>query len=132
MSLKSNAFFDESLIKLSTEVNWSCATADRLDISHYYAKIFIDKSLYMSVIILIYILLLIVFLVVSSLILRHTVKFGYLSPRFKTVAIIFGILALFVIILSIYLMSQIGRPSSGEYEYYNNNAESVSTGDLNF
>jgi hypothetical protein len=85
----------------------------------------------MTIVILIYILLLIVFLAISSLVLRHAVKFGYLSPGFKIVIIIFGVMALCVIIFSIYLISQVDKTHDG-YEYYNPPAESTSAGDLNF
>ena len=89
----------------------------------------------MTIIILFYVLLLIVFLVVSSLVLRHAVKFGYLSPRFKIIVISFGILAFCVIIFSVYLMLQIGESDSGGYDYidtYTESTTSTSTGDLNF
>jgi hypothetical protein len=85
----------------------------------------------MTIVILIYILLLIVFLAISSLVLRHAVKFGYLSPSFKIVIIIFGVMALCVIIFSIYLMFQVNKPYSG-YEYYDTGTESTSNDGLNF
>ncbi len=94
-----------------------------------YSSIITHK---MTLIILIYVLLLIVFLVVSSLVLRHAVKFGYLSPGFKTIVVEFGILAFCVIIFSVYLMLQIGEPSGGGYDYIDTYTESTSTGDLNF
>lgn len=73
----------------------------------------------MFIVIAIYAVLLIVFLVVSGLIFRHTVKFGYLSPRFKTIASVFGIFALIIIILSIYLVVGLLRapPSTPSYSY---------------
>ena len=86
----------------------------------------------MTFIIFIYILLLIVFLIISSLVLRHSVKFGYLSPKFKIVVGVFGVLALAVIIFSIYLMFQVGGTGNGGYEYYDTGGGSTSTGDLNF
>ena len=86
----------------------------------------------MTTIILIYILLLIIFLIVSSLVLRHAVKFGYLSPGFKTIIIVFGVLAFCVIVFSIYLMLQVGKPTGGGYDYSNTYTEPASTGDLNF
>jgi len=55
----------------------------------------------MAIVLTIYIVLLVIFLVMCALIFRHTVKFGYLSPRFKTVVTIFGILALGIIIFSL-------------------------------
>ncbi len=88
----------------------------------------------MTFAILIYILFLIAFLIMSSLVFRHAVKFGYLSPRFKIVVITFGTIALAVIIFSIYLMFQVGDSGNGGYEYYDTYNESTptSTGDLNF
>lgn len=50
----------------------------------------------------IYIILLLIFLVISGLILRYTIKFSYLSPRFKKVIWIFGILSFFIILFSAY------------------------------
>ena len=84
----------------------------------------------MYIVIAIYAVLLIVFLVISGLIFRHTVKFGYLSPRFKKVVSVFGILALIITIFSIYLIISLFRsPSSApSYSY-----PSVSTpSDINF
>ena len=71
----------------------------------------------MYIVIGIYAVLLIVFLVVSGLIFRHTVKFGYLSPRFKTIASVFGVLALIIIIFSIYLVIKLFRAPPSAYPY---------------
>ena len=60
----------------------------------------------------------------SGLILRHALRFGYLSPRFKIVVMVFGVLSLIIIIFSLYLMGGAGGgeiPSSGG-----------SSGDFNF
>ena len=67
----------------------------------------------MGIVVGVYAVLLIIFLVASALIVRHTVKYGYLSPKFKTIVIIFGLLALGVIIFSLYLTVNIfsGGPS---------------------
>ena len=82
----------------------------------------------MTIAILIYIVLLFIFLIVSSLIFRHAVKFGYLAPSFKILVVIFGIIALAVIVFSVFLLFQIGSPNEVPYmDSYNN-----SPGGLNF
>ena len=87
----------------------------------------------MAIVIIIYILLLVAFLIVSSLIFRHSVRFGYLSPRFKTVVWIFSALALTIIAISIYLLALLGRtPSFGGDAGSNNVRNERSSGDLNF
>ncbi|MBU0706167.1 hypothetical protein KJ657_01080 [Patescibacteria group bacterium] len=87
----------------------------------------------MGLAIVIYILLLVVFLIISSLILRHTIKFSYLSPRFKYIVGAFGMIAFVVILFSIYLLFRMG--SGGNTNYYDSgptvpSASGVS--DLNF
>jgi len=85
----------------------------------------------MTIAIAVYILLLIVFLIVSSLIVRHLMKFGYLSPNFKYVVIVFGVISLTIIIFSIYLLFLVGgSDSSNYYDPYINTGGS--SGDLNF
>ena len=85
----------------------------------------------MTVAIIIYFLLLIVFFVVGGLIVRHAVKFGYLSSKFKTVVLVFGIIALGIIIFSIYLLFLGGDSAPNDYyEPYTETA--TSSGDLNF
>ena len=69
----------------------------------------------MTLIIILYIVLLVIFLIVSSLIFRHTVKYSYLSYRFKWVISVFAILALAVIALSLYLLLALGQGDSGNY-----------------
>lgn len=85
--------------------------------------------------IVLYILLLIVFLIISSLILRHTVKFSYLSPRFKYVVGVFGLIAVIVIIFSIYLLFKMG-PSTSSINYYDStptpSVPTTRSSDLNF
>ena len=72
----------------------------------------------MSFVLVLYIILLLIFLVVCALIFRHTVKYGYLSPKFKTVVSVFAILALLGVILSLYLIISLFRTSSGSsYSY---------------
>ncbi len=91
----------------------------------------------MGTAIVLYILLLIVFLIISSLILRHTVKFSYLSPRFKYVVGIFAVIATIVIIFSIYLLFKMGSNSSST-NYYDSTPSptpsipTTSSSDLNF
>jgi len=65
----------------------------------------------MTLLIAIYILLIALFLVMSSLVFRHTVKFGYLSPRFRLVMGIFGTLAVGIITLSVYLLFVLSQVS---------------------
>ena len=84
----------------------------------------------MSFGLIIYILFLIIFFVASGLIFRHTVKFGYLSQRFKTIVIIFGLLALSVIIFSFYIFLQVLTTSSETYS--TSNSPTFNSGDLNF
>lgn len=62
------------------------------------------KLVFMSTVIVIYIVLLLVFLAISSLILRHAVKFSYLSHRFKYLVGIFAVIALSVIGFSVFLL----------------------------
>jgi len=93
----------------------------------------------MGTAIVLYILLLVVFLVISSLILRHAVKFNYLSPNFKYVVGVFGVIALVVIIFSIYLLFQMNGSDGGSTNYYEPTPSTstytppaTSNGDLNF
>jgi hypothetical protein len=81
----------------------------------------------MTIVITVYIILLIAFIIISSLLFRHAIKFGYLSPSFRVVVAVFGILSLVVIGFSIYIISLTGTPSG--YEYMNTG---VSSGGLNF
>lgn len=88
----------------------------------------------MGTAIALYILLLIVFLIISGLILRHTIKFNYLSPRFKYIVGVFGIIAVTVIIFSVYLLFKM---ESGSTTHYYETVPSSSTpssgsGNLNF
>ncbi len=86
----------------------------------------------MGTAIAIYILLLIVFLIVSSLILRHAVKFSYLSHRFKYVCGVFGLIALIIIIFSIFLLFRMGPSDSTNYDDPAPYSPPASSGDLNF
>lgn len=90
----------------------------------------------MGTAIVLYILLLIVFLIISSLILRHAVKYSYLSPRFKYVVGVFGLIAVIVIIFSIYLLFKMGPGTSSGVNYYDSTPSSpvptTSSSDLNF
>jgi len=83
----------------------------------------------MGIVLAIYIVLLIGFLVISALILRHAVKYSYLSPKFKKVVSIFAILALGGVIFSLYLVISLFRADSGSaYSYPSVNTPS----DINF
>ena len=88
----------------------------------------------MGVAIVLYILLLVVFLIISSLILRHAIKFSYLSSTFKYIVGVFGVVALMVILFSIYLLFQMGNGNGGT-NYYDPApyvAPATKTGNLNF
>jgi hypothetical protein len=91
----------------------------------------------MTLTILTYIILLIIFLIISGLIFRHAIKFGYLAPRFRFVVGIFGLISLVVIIFSFYLLFVMGRDSSTS-TYFDSGTTgattipSASPGDLNF
>jgi hypothetical protein len=83
----------------------------------------------MAAAIIIYVILLIIFLIISSLVFRQATKFGYLAPRFKIVAAIFGILSFTIIVFSIYLLMQLGGTGGSGYTI----PDSVkSSGGLNF
>jgi len=82
----------------------------------------------MVIIILSYILLLLGFFAASGFIFRQLVQYGYLSPRFKIVVIIFSILSVATIIFSIFLILSLNNPNgtTPDKPDYGNN------GDLNF
>ncbi len=84
----------------------------------------------MTIIILLYILLLIGFISASAFIFRHMVKYGHLSPRFKTVIGFYGVISIIVIIFSIFLISSSETGSSNDYN--NDYSNSSSSNDLNF
>jgi len=86
----------------------------------------------MGTIIVLYILLLIIFLIISSLILRHAIKFSYLSPRFKYIVGIFGIIAITVIVFSIYLLIKMGPGTSNNYDDPSPYTAPANTSNLNF
>ena len=72
----------------------------------------------MSLVLVIYIILLLVFLAACTLIFRYTIKYGYLSPKFKTVVSVFAVLALMGVILSLYFVISLFSTSSGSsYSY---------------
>lgn len=79
--------------------------------------IFISLSeLPMGIVFAIYIILLTAFLVSCALIFRHTVKFGYLSPKFRTIVTLFAVIALIVVFFSFFLIFQLLKtPSSNSY-----------------
>lgn len=88
----------------------------------------------MSTVIVIYILLLVIFLVISSLILRHAVKFSYLSQRFKYIVGFFVLVALTVISFSVFLLLKM---DGGSVSLPGSSSSSLSppngnTGSLNF
>lgn len=87
----------------------------------------------MGIVYVIYALLLAVFLVMSALIFRHTMKYGYLSPKFKTIVTIFGLLALGIIIFSLYLVISLSRASDKPRSPFSTpSTNTVSPGKINF
>lgn len=91
------------------------------------------KAKNMTTTIVLYILLLIVFLVISSLIFRHTVKYRYLSPRFTYVVSFFAFIALVIIIFSVYLLFKVGgSPSTTNFAPSTPSIPSSNGGGLNF
>lgn len=77
----------------------------------------------------VYIVLILIFLVMSALIVRHTVKYGYLSQKFKSIVTIFGLIALGVIVFSLYMMISLftgSSPSSSP------SVKTVNSGEINF
>lgn len=66
-----------------------------------------------TIVLITYLVALAVFVLISIFALRHTVKFGYISRSFKTLAWVFGIVMLTIIIFSIYLIVGLYKPSSG-------------------
>lgn len=86
----------------------------------------------MEIVIIIYIALLIGFLVISSLILRHAVKYSYLSHRFKYIVGFFAIVALAVISFSVFLLLKMDTGSTGVPYSVPSNSASDDSGSLNF
>lgn len=81
----------------------------------------------------IYAILLIIFLIMSALIFRHTIKYDYLSPKFKTIVTIFGLLALGIIIFSLYLVVSLSRVTDKPRPPFSTpSSTTVSPGKINF
>ena len=66
-----------------------------------------------TIVLIAYLVALAVFVFISIFALRHTVKFGYISRSFKTLAWIFGFVVLAIVIFSIYLITALYKPTSG-------------------
>lgn len=79
------------------------------------------------IVLIAYCVLMVAFLLMSILALRHTLKFGYIDPRFKTLGWIFGFVALAVILFSFYLMSNLFK--SGQAT---NPTPKATTTDINY
>lgn len=60
----------------------------------------------MTLVIVLYIALLLVFGLFTAFILRHNAKYGYLSPHFKIILLIFGLMASALILFSLVLLMQ--------------------------
>lgn len=83
----------------------------------------------MGIVITLFTFLFIAFLIGSGLIVRHTLKFGYLNPKFRLVTVIYIVLSLLVILLGIYLLTQAGAaPSPAPYTPGSSNSST----ELNF
>lgn len=61
----------------------------------------------------IYGILIVIFMVTSVLIVRHMVKFSYLSQRFRSVVFGFGIVSVIVIVFSLFLVFNLVNLGSG-------------------
>lgn len=87
-----------------------------------------------GLIVAIYIILMIIFLATSALIFRHTIKFSYLSPRFKTIIAVFAGIAVVVIIFSLFLVIRLVSSDSSSSSSSSNYTPSVNTSssDINF
>jgi hypothetical protein len=68
--------------------------------------------MYNTIVLITYCVLLAVFLLMAILAIRHTMRFGYISQKFKAIAWIFGIVALGVIIFSVYLLINLYKPTT--------------------
>lgn len=73
------------------------------------------------VVIVLYIILLAVFALFASFIIRHIGRYHYLSPHFRVIAAIFGVIAALIIGFSLYLIMQlhfgapgVTRPPKGD------------------
>jgi hypothetical protein len=78
----------------------------------------------MGLVVATYVILLIIFLVMSSLIFRHAVKYGYLSPRFKTLVVLFGAVSLITIVLTFYFLIKLfGAPSTPSFPTFSTGSE---------
>lgn len=66
------------------------------------------------IVLIAYLVALVVFVFMSVLAIRHTIKFGYISRSFKTLAWTFGAIAIALIIFSAYLMVNLFKPVGGE------------------
>ncbi|MFH1012484.1 MAG: hypothetical protein V1760_01930 [Candidatus Peregrinibacteria bacterium] len=78
-----------------------------------------------------YIVLLVIVGIYAGLISRHLSKYGFFSPKFKIVAIIFGAMGMAVILFSLYMLLQL---YATEKTGYNTPLSTPKTteGDLNF
>jgi len=68
-----------------------------------------------TIVLITYCVFLAVFVVMSVLVIRHTSRFGYISQKFKALAWTFGVVALAVIIFSVYLVLQLQKPATTSF-----------------
>jgi len=66
------------------------------------------------IVLIAYLIALAVFVFMSVLAIRHTIKFGYISRSFKTLAWTFGIIAIVLIIFSATLVVNLFKPAGGK------------------
>ena len=65
------------------------------------------------IVLIAYLIALAVFAFMSFLAIRHTVKFGYISRSFKTLAWIFGVASVLIILFSAYQVMNLFKSSGG-------------------
>jgi hypothetical protein len=65
------------------------------------------------IVLIVYLIALAVFAFMSFLAIRHTVKFGYISSSFRTLAWIFGIIAVLIILFSAYQVMSLFKANGG-------------------
>jgi len=63
------------------------------------------------IVLITYLIALATFIIMSIMAIQHTVKFGYISRSFKSLAWTFGLIAVILILYSAYLMTNLFRPA---------------------
>jgi hypothetical protein len=65
------------------------------------------------IVLIAYLVALAVFLLMSIMAIQHTIKFGYISRSFKTLAWTFGLIAVAIILFSATLMVNLFKTTGG-------------------